>query len=149
VTLELRAAGAPQDRHALEALAALPGVTLDLGWKSDREIFDHLDWADACVLPYVEASQSGLTPQCLKRGRPVIATPVGGLPEQIDHERTGLIADDVSADALAACIKRFAQDRDLLLACAANARAEAEGPLSWKVLAPRFAQVLEKVARRS
>ena len=144
----LRVVGAVQDKSEIETLAALPGVEFDLGWKTDKELVAHLDWADACILPYIEASQSGVAPLAFKRGRPVIATPVGGLPEQIYHERTGLIAHAVSAVALAACITRFAQDRALLRRCADNALAEAQGPLSWHALAPRFAEVLETVARR-
>ena len=149
VPYSLRVVGAAPDPSEITPLTDLPGIEFDLGWKSDKELMTHLDWADACILPYVEASQSGVAPLAFKRGRSVIATPVGGLPEQIEHEHTGLIADAVSADALAACIKRFALDRDLLIACATNARAEAEGPLSWKALAPHFARVLKKVARRS
>jgi glycosyltransferase involved in cell wall biosynthesis len=148
VPFNLRVVGAVSVPSEIEPLAGLPGVEFDLGWRTDKEFAAHLDWADACILPYVEASQSGVAPLAFKRGRPVIATPVGGLPEQIDHERTGLIADAVSADALAACITRFAHDRELLLRCAHNALAEAEGPLSWQALVPRFAKVLETVAQR-
>ena len=60
--VNLRVVGAPQDHRDIEALRALPGVEFDLGWKTDREIIAHLDWADATVLPYIEASQSGLRP---------------------------------------------------------------------------------------
>jgi glycosyltransferase involved in cell wall biosynthesis len=148
IALNVRVVGAVQDRSEIETLAAIPGVEFDLGWKTDAALMAHLDWADACILPYVEASQSGVAPLAFKRGRPVIATPVGGLPEQIDHERTGLIAEAVSPEALAACITRLAQDRPLLLRCADNALAEAQGPLSWKALAPRFSEVLETVAQQ-
>ena len=137
VPLELRVAGAPQDRRALEALGAMPRVTLDLGWKSDRKMFEHLDWADACVLPYVEASQSGLAPQSFKRGRPLIATPVGGLPEQISNGKTGLISEAISPESLAAAIRQFAEDRPFLRRCAENALRQAEGELSWTQIAPR------------
>ncbi len=135
-------------RSAIAELAALPGVELDLGWKSDREILAHLDWCDACVLPYVEASQSGVAPLSFKRGRPVIATGVGGLPEQIHHGETGLIAEAGSAESLAAAIRRFAEDRPLLRRCAANALFQTENELSWKRIAPQFAGVLEDVAAR-
>ena len=148
IALNVRVVGAVQDRSEIETLVALPGIEFDLGWKTDKELMAHLDWADACILPYVEASQSGVAPLAFKRGRPVIATPVGGLPEQIDHERTGLITGAVSAEALAACITRFAQDRALLLRCADNALAEAQGPLSWQALAPRFSEVLETATQR-
>jgi glycosyltransferase involved in cell wall biosynthesis len=144
--LSVRVVGAAQDEREIAALAALPGVEFDLGWKTDRDLIAHLDWADAAVLPYVEASQSGLTPMSFKRGRPVIATPVGGLPEQVRHGETGLLTESVSAPALAASIRRFAEDRQLLRACAGNALRHADNDLGWKALAPRFSEVLKKVA---
>ena len=122
-------------------------TNFDLGWKSDRELIAHLDWADAAVLPYVEASQSGVAPMSFKRGRPVIATPVGGLPEQIRHGETGLLTEAVSPEAIAASIKRLAEDRNLLRHLAENALRHAEEDLGWKSLGPRFSDVLERVAR--
>jgi glycosyltransferase involved in cell wall biosynthesis len=146
--LSVRVVGQAQNADEIAALAALPGVEFNLGWKSDRDLLAHLDWADIAVLPYVEASQSGIAPMSFKRGRPVIATPVGGLPEQVRHGETGLLTDDVSATALAASIRRFAEDRKLLRRCAENALRHADEDLSWKALAPRFSEVLEQVARR-
>jgi glycosyltransferase involved in cell wall biosynthesis len=148
VPLSLRVVGSPQDAREIAALAAFPGVELDLGWKSDRALIAHLDWADATILPYVEASQSGVAPMSFKRGRPVIATPVGGLPEQIHHGETGLVTKAVSPQAIAASIKAVADDRALLRRLAENALRHAEEDLSWKSLAPRFSHVLEKVAQR-
>lgn len=145
---KLRAVGAVQDRSEIAKLAALSGVELDLGWKSDRELIAHLDWADVTVLPYVEASQSGVVPMSFKRGRPVIATPVGGLPEQVRDGQTGLLTAAVSPEAIAASIKRLAEDRALLRRLAENALRRAEEDLGWKNLAPRFSDVLEKVAQR-
>jgi glycosyltransferase involved in cell wall biosynthesis len=146
--LSVRVVGAAQDESEIAALAALPNVALDLGWKSDRDLIAHLDWADIAVLPYVEASQSGIAPMSFKRGRPVVATPVGGLPEQVRHGKTGLLTENVSVPALAAAIKRFAEERELLRSCAENALRYAEQDLGWKALAPRFSEVLERVARR-
>jgi glycosyltransferase involved in cell wall biosynthesis len=93
--------------------------------------------------------QAGIAPMSFKRGRLVIATPVGGLPEQVRHGETGLLTDDVSATALAASIRRFAEDRELLRRCAENALRHADEHLGWKALAPRFSAVLEQIARRS
>jgi glycosyltransferase involved in cell wall biosynthesis len=145
---ELRVVGAVQDEREIAELATLPGVALDLGWKSDRELLAHLDWADATVLPYVEASQSGLAPMSFRRGRPVIATPVGGLPEQIRDGETGLLTETVSPQAIAASIKRLADNRGLLHHLAENALRHAKEDIGWKSLAPRFSDVLEKIAQR-
>ena len=148
VPLSLRVVGSPQSQSEIAALAALPGVELNLGWKSDRELIAHLDWADACILPYVEASQSGVAPLSFKRARPVIATPVGGLPEQVRHGETGLITEAVSPESLAAAIRRLVDDRSLVTRLGANARRHAEVELSWHNLAPRFAEVVDAVVRR-
>src|SRR5512143_1342830 len=148
VPLSLRVVGSPQDPDEITALAAFPGVELDLGWKSDRELIAQLDWADAAVLPYVEASQSGVAPLSFRRARPVIATPVGGLPEQIRHGETGLIARSVSPEDLASSIRRLAEERTLARRLGEGALRHATTEISWQVLAPRFAEMLEKVARK-
>jgi glycosyltransferase involved in cell wall biosynthesis len=53
------------------------------------------------VLPYREASQSGVLPIALALGVPVVATPVGGLPGQLVHGVSGLLARSATAEALA------------------------------------------------
>ena len=93
-------------------------------------------------------SQSGVAPNSFKRARPVIATPVGGLPEQVRHNETGLIAEDVSAASLAALIKRLAEERTLARRLGVGALRHADTEISWQALAPRFAGLLETVARR-
>jgi glycosyltransferase involved in cell wall biosynthesis len=143
--LNLRIVGKPQDEHDTAALSTFPGVELDLGWKSDLELVAHLDWADATILPYIEASQSGLIPTSFSRARPVIATSVGGLPEQVRHGETGLLAEPASPQSLAAAITRFAENRDLLRHCADNALRHARLDLAWARLAPKFAEVLKAV----
>ena len=147
--LSLRVAGSPQDPGEIAALADFPGVELYLGWKSDRTLIAHLDWADAAILPYVEASQSGVAPMSFKRARPVIATPVGGLPEQIHNGETGLIAATVSPESIAALIRRLAEERPLARRLGEGALRHANTKISWQTLAPRFADMLEVVARKS
>jgi glycosyltransferase involved in cell wall biosynthesis len=142
---ELRVVGAVQDRSEIAELATLPGVELDLGWKSDRELITHIDWTDVTVLPYVEASQSGIAPTSLARARPVIATPVGGLPEQIRDGQTGIVVDSVSAQAFASAIKRYADDPVFLRRCGENALRFAQTELSWPKLGRYYAKVLEQV----
>jgi glycosyltransferase involved in cell wall biosynthesis len=147
--LSLRVAGSPQDPGEIAALAEFPGVELDLGWKKDRALIAHLDWADATILPYVEASQSGVAPMSLKRARPVIATPVGGLPEQIRHGETGLIAKSISPEDLAASIRRLAEEGALARSLGEGALRHATMEISWQALAPRFAEMLAAVARKA
>jgi glycosyltransferase involved in cell wall biosynthesis len=61
------------------------------------------------VLSHVEASQSGVAAAALGAGMPVVATPVGGLIEQILDGRTGVVALRADAAALSEALE------DLLL----------------------------------
>ena len=47
--------------------------------------------ASVVVLPYVEATQSGVIPIAYTYGKPVVATAVGGLVEQVEEGVTGFL----------------------------------------------------------
>jgi glycosyltransferase involved in cell wall biosynthesis len=145
--VHVRVAGPVQDRAALEKLHPKHQVETQFGWLSDAEFIANIDWADAVVVPYIEASQSGIIPMAFKRARPVIATPTGGLPEQVEDRVTGLLAREVSPQAVVEAIKTFIDQPDLLRACAQGALRKASGLWSWAQVAPRFAGSLCDVVR--
>jgi glycosyltransferase involved in cell wall biosynthesis len=106
--IELRVAGEGDNTPELARLAGLPGTTVENRWVPEGEIGALLAWADALVLPYREASQSGVAATALAAGRYVIATNVGGIPEQL---RAAPLARLVPPDAaaLAAAIRTLAE----------------------------------------
>lgn len=63
--------------------------------------------ADLVVLPYLSATQSGITQIAYNFDKPVIATNVGGLAEVVVHEKTGFIVPPNNPGALAAAIRKF------------------------------------------
>jgi len=95
-----------------ESLAAL-GAEVVNRWLSEKEIAHILGRYDVVVVSHIEASQSAVVATAFGAGLPVIATPVGGLLEQVTDGVTGLVADSVSADALSATIARLALDSSL------------------------------------
>jgi glycosyltransferase involved in cell wall biosynthesis len=76
-------------------------------WLSEREIAATLARFHALVLPYTEASQSGVAAAALGAGLPIIATPVGGLVDQIVDGETGMISSAVNAPGLSEATKRL------------------------------------------
>ena len=74
------------------------------------------------VLPYLEASQSGVIPAAFAAGRPVVVTPVDGLVEQVRDGVNGVVAGAATAEALADALRRLAADPALLATCTAGAR---------------------------
>jgi glycosyltransferase involved in cell wall biosynthesis len=82
-------------------------------WLTEAEISAALSRFHTVVLSHTEASQSGVAATALGAGLPTIATPVGGLKEQIIDGQTGLIAARVDAPALADAIFQLKSDPEL------------------------------------
>jgi glycosyltransferase involved in cell wall biosynthesis len=67
--------------------------------------------ADAVVLPYLSATQSGIAQIAYNFDKPVIATNVGGLAEVVLHEQTGFLVPPNEPRALAEAIRRFYREQ--------------------------------------
>lgn len=98
--VSLRVVGEGDIDGCAPGLRDLPGVTVDPRWVSEADIPAVLGAADVVVLPYREASQSGIVPQALACGVPIVATPVGGLTEQVLPGRGGILATTITPRAL-------------------------------------------------
>ena len=72
----------------------------------DEQVKYYFCAADAVVLPYRDATQSGIAPIAYHFERPMIATNVGGLPDTIEDGKTGILcaSDKMS---LAGAIREF------------------------------------------
>jgi glycosyltransferase involved in cell wall biosynthesis len=66
-------------------IAAAPSLTVDNRWLSDARIVDLVRTSDLVVLPYLEASQSGVIGIAHAFHVPVVCTNVGGLGAQADR----------------------------------------------------------------
>jgi glycosyltransferase involved in cell wall biosynthesis len=78
--------------------------------------------AAVVVLPYLEASQSGVVPIACAFGKPVVVTDVGGLPEVVEDGVTGFVVAPGDETALADAIVRVLSDDDLRRRLGDNAR---------------------------
>ncbi len=99
---ELRVVGSGPESVELGALRGLPGVTVENRWVPEDEIGALFAWADIVVLPYKEASQSGVAPAAIAAGRYVVSTRVGGLVEQLGSEALATLCEPNSAGLAAA-----------------------------------------------
>lgn len=82
-------------------------------WLTEAEIAEALAKYDVVVLSHLAASQSGIAATAFGAGRPVVATPVGGLLEQVQHGISGLVAKRIDACALAEEIKALVLETGL------------------------------------
>lgn len=82
-------------------------VTLSPGYVEDSNVRRLIQGHHVLLFPYRSSSQSGLIPIALGAHRPVIATDVGGLSEEVEHGQTGLLVEPESAHELAAAMKEM------------------------------------------
>lgn len=123
------------------ALLTQPGLSIDQGWIAPEAIAPLLSEADALILPYQEASQSGVVAAAAGAGLPVVATPVGGLVEQVEDGRTGILADSVTPAGLAAAIRRLVTTPGLYRACRDGVQAAA-GRMSMECFAQELGDIV-------
>jgi glycosyltransferase involved in cell wall biosynthesis len=80
---------------------------------SDAKRAELFQRASVVALPYVDASQSAVIPIAYTFAKPVVATRVGGLPELVDHGRTGYLVPPRDEQALADALVRLLRDEKL------------------------------------
>lgn len=101
--------------------------------------------ADLVVLPYVEASQSGILMIAIAFGLPVVATDTGEIAETVRSNEIGLIVPPRDAGALARAITTLAHDAEMRMRFSANAKRALAGPLSGALLAERLRNIYSNV----
>lgn len=85
-------------------------------WISEDQRAEMFARASAVVLPYVEATQSGVIPVAYSYEKPVIATRTGGLPDMVEHGKTGLLVPPRDSDALAEAALELLRDKNKRIA---------------------------------
>jgi glycosyltransferase involved in cell wall biosynthesis len=102
----LKIAGDGPSSAELRRLSMMRHVEIDRRWIPEGELPALIGGADVVVLPYRQASQSGVAAAALALRRHVIATRVGGLAEQLRGAPRTLICQP-EAQALAGAIRRL------------------------------------------
>lgn len=105
--------------------------------------------ASVVVLPYLEASQSGVIPIAYTFAKPVVATTVGGLPEMVEDGRTGYLVPPRDERALAEAIVRLLQDQPLRRQFGANGKRKLERECAAEVVAKKTLAVYAQVLNRT
>jgi glycosyltransferase involved in cell wall biosynthesis len=126
--LKVVIAGRGDDPGQLTHLMGNPArYEIHRGHIADRETAQLFTEADLVVLPYDEASQSGVLHLATSFGKPVVVTDVGELRATVEPNRLGLVVPPRSPDALAAAVLRLAENPAERESLGRQARAWSEG----------------------
>lgn len=94
----LRIVGQGPQNVFLDRLNQRSNVSVENRWVPEEEIAELMNWADVVILPYREASQSGVAATALAFGKPILITNVGGLSEQFNQEDLVFVCEPNSND---------------------------------------------------
>jgi glycosyltransferase involved in cell wall biosynthesis len=111
----------------------------------DEEVAQLFLDADIVVLPYTEASQSGVLNLAAAFGKPVIVTDVGELRATVEPNRLGMVVPPGNAEELAKAIRILADNSELRNNLGASALEWATGPNSPEQVGARAAAVYREV----
>ena len=80
--------------HAEEMEGKLPLQTFPLGYVTDeRKIVEVYNAADVFVLPSLSENLPNTIMEAMACGVPCVGFKVGGIPEEIEHKKTGYVAE--------------------------------------------------------
>ena len=131
IRLTVAGAGPELARHS-EALAA-PGIDLYSGRVGQEELEAMVRGCAASILPYHDATQSGVVASAFGAGRPVIVTDVGELASATGE--AGLVVPPRDPAALAAAAQRLVEEPELLARLEDAVRQRTERELGWGSIA--------------
>lgn len=125
-------------------LENLKDVIIINRWIKDEDVAIYFCQADLLVAPYTDASQSGVIPIAYAFKVPVITTRVGGLPEQVEDEETGLLVPSGDVVRLAEACVRLLTDPNKAAKLGQAGYEKAMREWSWEHIADQVIVSLNK-----
>ena len=135
--------------RGMVAKRAMSGYVDLMGSQPQERIRELMRESDLFVLPCVVAKsgdRDGIPValmEAMAMGVPVVSTTVSGIPELVQHEKSGMLAEPEDSSSLANAIARLILEPRLAAACAREARATMEREFEEGLNAARLGALIE------
>lgn len=103
--------------------------------------------ATCMVLPYTDATQSGVLMTAYAFNKPAIVTDVGGLPEVVEDGVTGFVVPPRDENSLARAIINLLKNKDLKEKIKKNISRVSKNKFSWEQIASHTIAVYKKALK--
>jgi glycosyltransferase involved in cell wall biosynthesis len=133
--------GAVEESRDLSATLGIADRTFFPGWLDDQATAEQLRRTDIFVLPSFSEGLPMSILEAFARGIAVVATPVGSVPEVMEHERNGLLVPVGDVPALTLALERLITDGALRRTLGAAARQDHAARFDIDVYIPRLAAI--------
>ncbi len=131
------------DMERLASELGIDGAVRFLGHRTD--VADLMRAADVMLLTSRSEAQSQALTQSIGLGLPVVATAVGGVPEVVLHEKTGLLVPPDDPDRTASGLLRIAEEPMFAKSLGEQGKAHALQHYSLKVMLDRSEEVYKQL----
>ncbi|MBD2625708.1 glycosyltransferase family 4 protein [Trichormus variabilis] len=113
---------------------------------TNEEVISLFERSAITVLPYIEASQSGVAVLAYGLGTPVVASNLGGLSEIVRHQQDGLLVPPRDVNALAESIISLLKDNQLYKKMQNATITRCQEDLNWSNIAEQTLAVYHQLA---
>lgn len=121
ITLEysnvtLTIAGKGNIKEFVNTTHQIKGLNIENRYIPDEEVGAFFDGPNVCtILPYLDATQSGVIPIAIEYGTPIIASNTGGLKEQMLDGAFGIFSSPGDIEGLYEAMKQIIEKKDIFL----------------------------------
>jgi glycosyltransferase involved in cell wall biosynthesis len=143
-SITLDVVGDGDEKKPLGALAGELGVTRRVRWhgsKPQGALVEFYRSATALVVPSADEGLGLVAVEAMLCDTPVVAFESGGLPDVVQHDRTGLLVSERSPEALAAAISQLLSRPDRGQALGAAGRMHALATFAPESVARRYIDI--------
>jgi glycosyltransferase involved in cell wall biosynthesis len=114
-------------------------------WIPHSEVPSYLNKLRLLLLPSESEGLPNIVLEAMACGTPVLAAPVGAIPDVIIHEETGFLLNNTTKTEIAEAIIQALQSR-LLKEISKNARTLVEHAFSYESAVRRYSEILSSIA---
>jgi N-acetyl-alpha-D-glucosaminyl L-malate synthase BshA len=134
------------EREAAERLAQSLGILKSVSFLGDQEdVADILPMADVFLLPSQHESFGLAALEAMSCGVPVVGSRIGGLPEVIEHEKTGFLCDPNDVDCMKAIVLGLLKNEPLRQQIGQAARERAQRLFNRDRIVAQYVDAYERV----
>jgi glycosyltransferase involved in cell wall biosynthesis len=130
-SVQVIVAGSGPELRRLGPRLAASGAEIIDRYLSRDETIELMQRSQAVLVPYKDATQSGVVAAAFANGRTVIASRVGGLIDAVNDGTNGILIEPNAAAALGRAMLCLADDPAKAIELCAGAEAAAVGELNW------------------
>ena len=146
--IKLLIAGIGEDEKKLKQLTQIQNLENRikfLGFIDHKEILKYLKISDIFIRPSLSEGLGNSFLEAMVAGIPVIATPIGGIPDFLEDGQTGLFCEVKNPESIARQVQRLLADTQLKNTITQNASQMVAQKYDWNLLAPKMQNIFEKL----